>query len=144
MAGTLENVNNDLQILDDSEEDDRENQDEAGSVEVQLQSNEENLNERDLLHRQNHTRSTYTYEEQRIVETASYLRSTYCCWLIYLIPATIVLAIGIYYDSPNSCEIPLTIWAICQLGLQIYAIIVKFFSFFFLPYLGPRPNVEDI
>ena len=98
------------------------------------------------LHNQEHRRSTFTYEESRLIKFVRYTKFSSVCWLVYLIPATIALVFAMFYDTTfsDSCNKYLFTWAFCQTILQICNITTKVSTLFVLSRLPSPPEPEDI
>ena len=93
-----------------------------------------------------HRRSTYTYEESRIIKYVRYVRFSSACWLTYLIPATCALIFALFIDSgtSNACDKYLLAWAIVQSVLQICNIFAKISTIIIFSSLPPTPEPEEI
>jgi len=97
-------------------------------------------------HNQEHTRSTFTYEETRLLKFVRYTKFSSIFWLVYLIPATFALLVALFFDRvlEESCDKYLFVWAVCQTFLQICNILIKASTLFVLSRLPSSPEPSEI
>ena len=93
-----------------------------------------------------HHRSTFTAEETRLVQFVRYTKASSFCWLVYMIPATIALLIGLFVDREiyAACDRYLRFWAVAQTTLQVLNIISKSLTLVVVCRLPYAPEPEEI
>merc|ERR1719282_1017999 len=98
------------------------------------------------LYTEEHHRSTFTPEETRLVQFVRYTKFSCFCWLVYMIPATIALIIGLCIDRDtySACDQYLRFWAIAQTTLQVLNIISKSLTLVVVFRLPVAPEPDEI